>query len=71
MYEYDMVLFSESVKLTYLEIIFQYDIIFTKAEKQSSDQGRKAIFAFRKNFTGMLLNHETLFSLFGIIIYAS
>lgn len=63
-------------QFTYLGIIFQYNTKFTKAEKQLSDQGRKAMFAFRKNIRGMILNHETLLSLFdcyvgGIINYAS
>lgn len=63
-------------QFTYLGIIFQYNTKFTKAQKQLSDQGRKAMFAFRKNIRGMILNHETLLSLFdcyvgGIINYAS
>lgn len=51
-------------QFTYLGIIFQYNTKFTKAQKQLSDQGRKAMFAFRKNIRGMILNHETLLSLF-------
>lgn len=51
-------------QFTYLEIIFQYDTKFTKTEKKLSDQGRKAMFALRKNIRGMLLNHETFLSLF-------
>lgn len=51
-------------QLTYLEIIFQYYTKFTKTEKQLSDQGRKAMFALRKNIRGIILNHEPLLSLF-------
>lgn len=51
-------------QLTYLEIIFQYYTKFTKTEKQLSDQGRKAMFALRKNIRGIILNHEPILSLF-------
>lgn len=51
-------------QLTYLEIIFQYYTKFTKSEKQLSDQGRKAMFALRKNIRGIILNHEPILSLF-------
>lgn len=44
-------------KSTYVGIIFQYNNKFTKAEKQLSNQGRKAMFGLRKTIIGMLLNH--------------
>ena len=36
-------------QFTYLGIIFNYNNKFTKAEKQLSEQGRKALFALKRN----------------------
>lgn len=46
-----------------MRIIFQYYTKFTKAKKQLSDKGSKAMFDLMKNISGMLLNHEILLSL--------
>lgn len=63
-------------QFTYLGILFNFNNKFTKAEKQLSEQGRKALFALRKNIRGMSFNTETLLSLFdcfigGIVNYSS
>lgn len=50
-------------QFTELRIIFQYYTKFTKAKKQLSDKGSKAMFDLMKNISGMLLNHEILLSL--------
>ena len=63
-------------QFTYLGIIFNYNNKFTKAEKQLSEQGRKALFALKRNIRNMCLNHTTQLSLFdcyvgGVVNYAS
>lgn len=52
-----------------MRIIFQYYTKFTKAKKQLSDKGSKAMFDLMKNISGMLLNHEIPLSLFDYYVY--
>ena len=40
-------------QFTYLGILFNFNNKFTKAEKQLSEHGRKALFALTKNIRGM------------------
>lgn len=47
-------------QIIYLGFIFQYNTKFKKAEKQLSDQGRKAMIGLSVNIRCMLLNHKTL-----------
>lgn len=54
---------NNELEIVKLRIIFQYYTKFTKAKKQLSDKGSKAMFDLMKNISGMLLNHETLLSL--------
>jgi hypothetical protein len=61
---------------TYLGIVFNYNNKFTVAEKQISDQGRKAAFALYSNIRSLCLNPETLLSVFdtyigSVVCYAS
>lgn len=51
-------------QFTYLGIIFNYNDKYTKAEKQLSEQGRKELFALKRNIRNMYLNHITQLSLF-------
>lgn len=54
---------NNELEIVKLRIIFQYYTKFTKAKKQLSDKGSKAMFDLMKNISGMLLNHEILLSL--------
>ena len=63
-------------QFTYLGIIFNYNDKYTNAEKQVSEQGRKALFVLKRNVRNMCLNHTTQLSLFdcyigGVVKYAS
>lgn len=44
-------------QIIYLGFIFQYNTKFKKAEKQLSDQGRKAMIGLSVNIRCMLLSH--------------
>lgn len=63
-------------KFTYLGIVFNFNNKFNVAEKQLSDQGRKAAFSVNSNIKSLHLNPESLLSVFdsyigSVVGYAS
>jgi hypothetical protein len=47
-------------------MLFNYNNKFTQTEKQRADQGRKALFALRKNCKHNFFNIETEMSYMGL-----